>query len=330
MQNFPYLIENPKEKPRENLGEKVTENDLNTGTNISSLADIVSSLTSQRDEIEDALADVGAVLLRGFPISTAEAFDEITASLNYESFTYQESLSNAVRVNLTPRVFTANEAPRDVEIFLHHEMAQTPLAPSVLFFYCQTAASIGGQTPLCRSDLLYARLKTEKPTWAFEFEKKGLKYSSTMPRDDNPESGQGRSWKSTLSVNDKAGAEERLSNLRYEWQWLADGSLRTTTPVLPAVKTMPDGRKTFFNQLIAAYLGWAGVKDDPSSALTFGDDSRIDPAALNYVSEIAPRFTFDLDWQAGDIAIINNHLVMHGRRPYSGDAKRLVLVSLAA
>lgn len=322
MQNFPYLIEN--------LVEGVRGNDTNNTNDISSLADIVSCLSSQQGAIQDALASVGAVLLRGFPISTAKAFDEVTASLNYESFIYQESLSNAVRVNLTQRVFTANEAPRDVEIFLHHEMAQTPLAPSVLFFYCHTAASNGGETPLCRSDLLYAQLAAEKPIWAREFEDKGLKYSSTMPRDDNRESGQGRSWKSTLSVNNKAGAEQRLSSLNYKWLWLADGSLRTTTPVLPAVKTMPDGRKTFFNQLIAAYLGWAGVKDDPSSALTFGDDTRIDPAALNYVSEIAPRFTIDLDWQAGDVAIVNNHLVMHGRRPYSGDAKRLVLVSMAA
>jgi hypothetical protein len=34
-------------------------------------------------------------------------------------------------------VFTANEAPAEIEIFLHHEMAQTPRFPSHLFFFCE-------------------------------------------------------------------------------------------------------------------------------------------------------------------------------------------------
>ena len=57
-------------------------------------------------------------------------------ALPLPAFTYDESLSNAVRRNRTDRVFTANEAPPELEIFLHHEMAQTPCFPRYLFFYC--------------------------------------------------------------------------------------------------------------------------------------------------------------------------------------------------
>ena len=43
---------------------------------------------------------------------------------------------------------------------------------------------------------------------------------------------------------------------------------------------------------------------------------------------LADEFTQDLAWQAGDVALIDNFTVMHGRRPFEG--KRRVLASLIA
>ena len=68
-------------------------------------------------------------------------------SFDQENFSYAGSLSNAVRHNRTERVFTANEAPPDVSYF-HHEMAQTPVFPSKLAFYCEQAPTVGGATPV--------------------------------------------------------------------------------------------------------------------------------------------------------------------------------------
>ena len=263
-------------------------------------------------------------------MDSAETFDEFSAAFNYPSFTYQESLSNAVRINYTERVFTANEAPKDVEIYLHHEMAQTPLSPDKLFFFCKSAADEGGATPICRSDKLYEALKSEAPELANEFLSKGLKYTTHMPAEDNHDSGQGRSWKGTLSVNKTEEAEEKLAELGYSWQWMDDGSLKAITPVLPAVRILDNGVHVFYNQLVAAYLGWKGVKENPASAITFGDGSHIPIAGLDLVVELSKKFTFDVNWQDGDMALIDNKMAMHGRRPFTGDRKRQVLVALAA
>ena len=89
------------------------------------------------------------------------------------NFAYDESLSNAVRVNRTPRVFTANEAPPSVTIFLHHEMAQTPVYPSRLFFFCEQAAETGGATPICRSDVLWERLAERLPALRRDWRPRG-------------------------------------------------------------------------------------------------------------------------------------------------------------
>jgi alpha-ketoglutarate-dependent taurine dioxygenase len=45
---------------------------------------------------------------------------------------------------------------------------------------------------------------------------------------------------------------------------------------------------------------------------------------------LSENYTYDLQWQDGDVALIDNKITMHGRRPYSGERKRLVLVALAA
>jgi alpha-ketoglutarate-dependent taurine dioxygenase len=300
------------------------------GQALDSLATTIAWLQDQQPLLERALESSGALLFRGFPIDSATAFDAFSAAFGYKDFTYQESLSNAVRVNLTERVFTANEAPPEVEIYLHHEMAQTPVSPGKLFFYCHSAAAAGGATSLCRSDRVYAGLRAMLPEWADKFETFGVRYTTNMPVENNPTSGQGRSWKSTLSVDDRRGAEAKLQGLGYSWEWQVDGGLRATTPVLPAVVDLGDGRKAFYNQLIAAYMGWAGVKARPESALLLGDGTAIPAAVLEQLVLLADSLTFDLVWQDGDVALIDNRCTMHGRRPYSGDRKRQVLVALAA
>ena len=297
---------------------------------LTSLADCMTWIKANKEQFESILSEAGALLFRGFPVNSAETFDAFSSAFGYRNFTYQESLSNAVRVNFTERVFTANEAPKDVEIYLHHEMAQTPIYPSKLFFFCKSAAEEGGATPLCRSDSLFTALKEQAPQLAEDFATKGLKYTTRMPGENDHNSGQGRSWKSTLSVASVAQAEAKLAELGYSWTWLEDNSLEATTPVLPAVKTLKDGKQVFFNQLIAAYMGWKGVKNNPASAITFGDGSHIPKEGLELVNSLSAQFTFDLPWQDGDVALVDNYITMHGRRPFTGERKRQVLVALAA
>ena len=207
-------------------------------------------------KIEDELKTHGAILFRDMGVNDDQDFDRFIRAFDWPSFTYEESLSNAVRRNRTELVFTANEAPPDVSIFLHHEMAQTPIYPSKLFFYCELAPQSGGSTPICRSDILLEHLKREIPNFVSACEDRGVKYSQTMPSDNDLESGQGRSWGSTLSANSPEEAETKLRRLDYEWQWRDDGSLSVITPRLPAIRILDDGRKVFFNQLIAAFRGW--------------------------------------------------------------------------
>ena len=301
---------------------------LALGVKTGDLGEACEWLAENGEQIKRQAASHGAVLIRGLPLATPEDFDAAVSAFGLPNFSYEDSLSNAVRVVYTPRVFSANEAPPETTIFLHHEMAQTPVYPSRLFFFCQKAAEEGGETPLCRSDVLWERIEKELPGLAKNCLNKGLRYSNVMPAEADLVSGMGRSWQSTLSVNSPSEAEARLSELGYTWEWMELDELRVTSPTLPAVRELDNGKRSFFNQLIAAFKGWKDSRNDPSKSITYGDGSSLDPSEIERVCELADEITFDLPWQDGDLALVDNYLCMHGRRSFQGTRK--VLASLVA
>ena len=305
---------------------KVVENDSDLG-NMSSTQ---NWLKENKNSIESQLEEYGAILFKDLPIETADEFDKFVSTFNYDTFTYEESLSNAVRINKTSKVFTANEAPREVEIFLHHEMAQTPSYPKNIFFFCKSASESGGETPLCRSDQLYEALLREDKTLVESFEKFGVIYNSIMSNGDELISGQGRSWQKTLGVSSKNGAEAKLSKLGYSWNWIEGDDLSVTTKTLQATKKLGNGKKSFFNQVIAASLGWKKNSKNQIAPVRFGNGEEIKQSYIELVSELAKSMTFLRSWQDRDILLVDNYRVMHGRKPFSGNKKREVLVSLTS
>jgi alpha-ketoglutarate-dependent taurine dioxygenase len=278
--------------------------------------------------LKKELSCSGALLFRGFPVTDAASYDSFFSAFEYKNFTYKEALSNAVRINYTDQVFSANEAPKHVEISLHNEMAQTPIFPNIISLFCEKTADSGGATVLCRSDVVYQKIAAAEPQLTAKLAEVGIRYTTIIPSGDNLDSAQGRGWQSTLSVETKDQAEEKLNSLGYRWEWQSDESLLAQTKVLPAIKSLDNGRQVFFNQIIAAYQGWAGVKENPSKGLCFGDGSEIPKYFLDTICAIAEETAYDLMWQNGDVAVVDNHIAMHGRRPYGGDSVRRVLVVL--
>ena len=71
----------------------------------------------------------------------------------------------------------------------------------------------------------------------------------------------------------------KMTEAAYESDWIQveDGSwdCRVSSKVLPAVRVSTNGRKTFYNQVIAAYTGWVDKRNSYGQAVRFGDGSEI-------------------------------------------------------
>ena len=94
------------------------------------------------------------------------------------------------------------------------------------------------------------------------------------------------------------------------------------------MRTLADGRQVFFNQVIAACRGWQDSRNEANKSLCYGDGSGLADEHLATLIELSEKLTFDLPWETGDVALVDNFLVMHGRNPFQG--KRRVLASLVA
>ena len=304
-----------------------------------------SWIVRRQREIEAALSISGALLLRGWPLRGASDFGALVSSFaGWSDLPYEDSLSYAVRLPVCDRVCTTNEGKTGGMVF-HHEQAQAPRFPSRLFFYCETPATSGGGTGVCPSDVVWSRLAAAYPAFAAACETHGLIYSATLPPEQDTSVGVGRSWKSFFGVDNSVAAEARMAALGYTWEWRAGESLYMRTPVLAAVRKTVDAngatRKVFFNQAIAQYLanardfsrgkGSADIvsgEDLLAQYLCFGDGSRVPTEPLEFANAVCNETAVELDWRAGNVALLDNFLVMHARRAYEGP--RRVLASLVA
>ncbi|KAI9110136.1 hypothetical protein K1719_019177 [Acacia pycnantha] len=297
-----------------------------TSSSSSSLTHLVHSIQTHKQFLETLLLESGAVLLRGLPVNTASDFNDVVEAFGYEELPYIGG--NAPRLNVSGRVYTANEAPHDQKIHFHHEMAQLPEFPSKLFFFCEVLPASGGETPIVLSHIVYERMKKRHPEFVERLEKHGLIYIRVLGEEDNPSSPIGRGWKSTFLTHDKIVAEKRASRLGMKLEWLEDGGVRTRMgPISGIREDKARQRKIWFNSLVAAYTGWKDERNDPVKAVTFGDGKPIPGDVVHDCLRILDEESVAVPWQKGDVLFIDNLAVLHSRNSYT--PPRRVLASLA-
>lgn len=174
-----------------------------SGQSLKSHSDLLTSwLVGNRDNVDSLLRQHKAILFRcGSSVSTHEQFHLFIEALQYEAMAYVGGA--AVRTQLTDKVFTANESPSTEIIPFHHEMAQTPSPPTHLFFFCETAPRVGGETPILVSSEVCSSMRQHHPAFMRELEQCGVKYVRYMPEFDDPTSAIGRGWRSTFQCADR-------------------------------------------------------------------------------------------------------------------------------
>jgi alpha-ketoglutarate-dependent taurine dioxygenase len=158
-------------------------------------------LQSNHHQLDKLLLEHKAILFRNFNVQSHDDFHRVAESTGYNAMEYLGGA--AVRTQLTSRVFTANESPASEKIPFHHELAQTPSPPTHLFFFCEVAPTVGGETPILISSKVCDALYTKHEQYMQHIESVGVKYVRTIPEYDDPTSAIGRGWRSTYLCEDR-------------------------------------------------------------------------------------------------------------------------------
>ncbi|MEU6115258.1 TauD/TfdA family dioxygenase [Streptomyces sp. NPDC047117] len=287
--------------------------------------DAAAWAAAHRPAVDELLRTHGAIVLRDFGIKDADAFEAVAASLVSTLYGDYGDLPHEKDAD---RVYKSTPYPAQQSILFHHESSHMPQWPSRQFFCCVQPSSAGGATPIVDGRKVWAALPDDLRD---RFEERGIRYvRNFIP-------GLDVGWEQMFGTTDREEVERRCLAQGVECQWQPDGTLRTVQQA-PAVISHPGtGERVFFNQLFLHHTACLEPSvrevmqslfgDDESAyprSASFGDGSPIDDSAVallrSVYDSLAQRFT----WQQGDMAVIDNMLVSHGRDPFEGERKIIV------
>lgn len=285
-----------------------------------------------QDTFVKLLATSKALLVRadesaGTSPLTVDEFAQTISNLHLANYPY---VGGAAPRRIIPNdsdtmVYTANEAPPDMLIPFHHELAQCANPPQYIFFYCDQPSETGGETALIDSTLVYRYANDNFPEFMDKLTKYGARYIRTLPPEDDLASPIGRSFYNTYQVKTVEELEAKLNAISgLEYSWLPDGCLRVVSEPIPAVRTIEEQhghsiyQKTFHNSVIAAFIGWEDCRNDRKKAVRFGNDDPMDETILEAIATFMEEHKVSYQWQKGDFFALNNRLVMHSRNSYTG------------
>jgi alpha-ketoglutarate-dependent taurine dioxygenase len=303
---------------------EITPESIASGPGIDSLCDYLA----EPENIDKLLVEKKALAFCGFGIS-AEQLGRVTDLLLHGRLPYIHG--NSPRTMVGDKIYTSTEYPPEFTISMHNELSYAATWPARLLFFCETAASTGGATPITDGAAWLQSLDDEVRD-AFSG---GIRYVQNL----HGGRGLGRSWQETFETSDKKPVEEYLSAAGATWEWSSRG-LRVTQ-VRPASTRHPvTGSEVWFNQAdqwhiattvdskTAVALADVLPEEQMPQSVRFADGT---PIPDEYVLQIQRRgleSAVDQNWHPGDLLLIDNVLVAHGRRPYSG--KRRVLVAMSS
>ncbi|KAL2443601.1 hypothetical protein ABEF95_007587 [Exophiala dermatitidis] len=310
--------------------------------------DAVEAITTLRES--GALLDLvkehgGAILFRGLPIKTALDYSRVAHAFGFRP--HEEVGRPPLRTVLAPNVKTANEGPPELPIWPHNEYGWSTINPAWLTFSALSVPETGGATPIISSIGLAKALEEKAPQFFQSLLEKGVKYVYRYPRQDSVSTvgtsvfsayGQTiRDGDDEDTIRRKIEAEVRRHSDRFEWH--EDGSI-SVTHIVPIIrKHTPTGHTTWFGNLTSAYgrSRHHGATQPPflgddggyHPLPTYGDGSPINTEDLELALSIAEGMQVDVEWEVGDVVLLDNYAVMHSRKPWVGDqTQRTVLAAL--
>jgi alpha-ketoglutarate-dependent taurine dioxygenase len=282
---------------------------------------------SNRDYIEEQLLKHGALLFRGFNVSGAVEFESFIKTLYGELLEYNERSSP--RSQVSGNIYTSTDYPADQSIFLHNENSYQQTWPMRLFFYSAISADEGGETPIADCRKIFNRIR---PGIRERFIQKKWMYMRNFG------DGFGLPWQTVFQTDDKSLVEAHCRKNGIQVEWKSENRLRTRA-IRPAASKHPKtGEMVWFNHATFFHVSTLepSVRDSMLALFTeedlpsnsyYGDGSRIEPDVLESLRDAYERETRKFLWQAGDIMMIDNMLVAHGRSAFVGE--RRVLVGMA-
>lgn len=280
---------------------------------------------ANRETLADALPIYRALVFRGCTEQEERDFERFVRSVTTPlDYIYRST----PRTSVGDKLYTATEFPPSEHIPVHCENAYQKTWPGKIFFYCKTAAEQGGATPLADVERATALID---PAVRSRFVEQGVLYVR------NYGSGIDLPWETVFQTSERSEVQRYCDAAAIQWEWIGPSRLRTHQRRPATARHPRTGQELWFNQAHlfnvgsldpetrAAMLSIFKPEDLPRNSY-YGDGGPIEADTLHHIHDAYARSTSVFPWQQSDILIADNMLVAHGRQPYKGTRKVLVMM----
>ncbi|EMM77007.1 TauD/TfdA family dioxygenase [Leptospira santarosai] len=310
---------------------------------------LIRWIKNNKRALTDDLKEYGAVLFRGFDVSSPQDFEDVI--INVDPNLKNNYLGTSPRNQVTRYTFTATELPPAYPIMQHAEMSFLDSPPKKLFFYCGKASKKFGETPI--TDL--RKVLNEVPTFIREkFEKDKVRYSRIYDGPSNRSRFQfwkTKRWDEMFQTKDREKVEEISKKQNFKAEWFGRDNLRLINTTL-AIRKHPEFKslawhnhsqvfhidaarkeywrifirqKTIRGFLVSVTLEVLTLikkittkKEYLDTHCTYGDGQEISGLELKLIQDAFWNNISLFSWQEGDVLVIDNYSVSHGRHPFTG------------
>ena len=277
--------------------------------------------------IETHLLRHGAILFRNFEVKSVAELEQFIMSFSLKLVVEHERSSP--RSQVRGSIYTSTDHPDNQSIFLHNELSYSHTWPMKIWFFCVTAPSQGGETPIADIREVFNLID---PEIRMRFIQKKVMYVR------NYGDGFGLSWQTSFQATDQSVVEAYCRSAGIECEWKDDNHLRTRRVGLAVARHPKTGDMVWFNHaaffhvstlepMIRDALLTEFKEEDLPTNSYYGDGSPIEDRVLDEIREAYRQATVRFSWRPGDILMLDNMLVAHGRTPFVGPRK--VVVAMA-
>lgn len=266
--------------------------------------------TPGRTAVLDALKTTGAVVFRGY-FAKLEEFIEFSDRFTAAYVPYVGGANNGrATVGGNASVYTVTEPSMKMPIPLHGEMYYTHTRPDLVWFYCINPPVANGETTLCDGTEILAHLS---PATRRAFEERDILYRRNFSKSV---------WQNSYQTDDLAELEGFCRDNRLGLAVHDDGGISTTYRA-SAIARCPGGN-AFINSILT-FAAQEYIAGSSESQVRWSDGQEMDRAMLLEVKSVSDGLTTAHGWQPGDLIMVDNTRVMHGRRTFNDDQRNIVV-----
>ena len=263
------------------------------------------------------LSKEGWVLLRGFN-TNLNKFSELLQQF-CQQLTFDPARDFADKTS--QKVNAGKES-----VGLHIENGNTPFPPKYVGFYSAKSAESGSQTTICDGRRLFKNMPEQlQKKW-----QQGVTVSRQLPA---------HLWRKYVAaqhpnvnleseVNEKHLADFIAVNPNQRGSINSDGSLDYELDIQPCLVDERVGQLSemaFANAILGPSFNYQ------KPTYTFADGEQVSDLIIKKTADLAEKYTHEISWQNGDVVLIDNKRIMHGRRAIHGELNnRQLFIAMGA